>query len=89
MNKLYLGNLSFALREDELRSFIEGCGVKFEEVNIITDRYTGRSRGFGFLKLAEDQDPTEAREALDGKEVGGRPLKVDRAHQRERKPYSY
>ena len=67
--------------EGSLRTFCDACGVQVEDVKIIFDRYTGRSRGFGFVELAEGQDVDEAISLLNGKVMDGRPLRVDRANE--------
>lgn len=82
MNKLYVGNLPFGSTEDGLSQFAQEQGVEVAQVNIITDMHTGRSRGFGFIELAESQDLQAAISALNGKEFEGRPLRVDRAKER-------
>jgi RNA recognition motif-containing protein len=79
---LYVGNLPYSTSEDDLKDLF----VQYGEVNsakIITDRETGRSRGFGFVEMATD-GVEDAISALDGKEFGGRSLRVNEA--RERKP---
>jgi len=82
MKKIYVGNLDFRATEGTLRSFCEQCGVEVHDVKIISDRYTGRSRGFGFVELAESQDLSEAISVLNGKSMDGRSLRVDEAQQR-------
>jgi len=82
MNKLYVGNLPFGSTEDGLGQFARDQGVEVDQVSIITDMHTGRSRGFGFIELAASQDLQAAITALNGKEFEGRPLRVDRAKER-------
>lgn len=82
MNKLFVGNLSFHLTEGTLQMFIQECGIECRDVKIIRDRTTGNSRGFGFVELADEQDLEEAISMLDGKNLEGRPLRVDRAQER-------
>lgn len=84
MKKLYIGNCSFGLDEEALRTFIEAAGVQVSSVQIIQDKYTGRSRGFGFAELSDNADVNAAIDALNGKELDGRPLTVNEA--REQKP---
>lgn len=80
-NKLYVGNISFGLNEDSLKdAFAEFGAVK--SVKIITDRDTGRSRGFGFVELETAEEAQTCIENLDGKEVDGRALKVNVAKDR-------
>ena len=81
--KLYVGNLSFSSTEDELRDLFEQHG-KVSSVNVITDRETGRSRGFGFVEMDEDSAANAAMEALDGRDFGGRNLRVNEAQERDR-----
>ena len=73
--KLYVGNLPFSATEDELRSMFEEHGA-VASVNVITDRETGRARGFAFVEMNEAGDADKAMQALDGKDMGGRSLRV-------------
>ena len=77
--KLYVGNLPFTTTEDELRSLFEEHGA-VASVNVITDRETGRARGFAFVEMNEAGDADKAMSALDGKDMGGRSLRVNEAH---------
>jgi RNA recognition motif-containing protein len=79
--KLYVGNLPFNATEAELRDLFEAHGA-IESVNVITDRDTGRSRGFGFVEYQEESNAQAARQALDGFDMGGRSLRVNEAHDR-------
>jgi RNA recognition motif-containing protein len=81
--KLYVGNLSFSTTEDELRSAFERHG-SVDSVNVITERETGRSRGFGFVEMDEASAADDAMRALDGSDLGGRNLKVNEANDRQR-----
>ena len=80
--KLYVGNLSFKAAEEDLREMFEEFGA-VESARIITDRETGRSRGFGFIEMASDEQARAAIEALNGAEVAGRALTVNEARPRE------
>ncbi len=80
--KLYVGNLSFDAQESTLRELFETDGRRVSKVQIITDRETGRSRGFGFVEFENEADAQKAIEALNGKECGGRPLTVNEAKER-------
>jgi len=80
--KLYVGNLSYNTSEDELRDLFGAYGQP-DSVKIIMDRDTGRSKGFGFVEFANDQEARTAMSALNGKEVGGRALTVNEARPRE------
>ncbi|MBI5638058.1 MAG: RNA-binding protein [Nitrospinae bacterium] len=82
---IFVGNLPFGATETDLRSLFEAHGT-VTSARIITDRETGRSRGFGFVEM-EDADATAAIEALNGKDLKGRPMKVNQAEERkERAP---
>ena len=78
MKKIFVGNLSFNMTEGELRSMFEPYG-SVESALIVTDRNTGRSRGFGFVEMADNNAAEQAIAALNGKDVGGRSLTVNEA----------
>ena len=78
---IYVGNLSPRTTQEEIRKLFEQYGA-VESVELITDRYTGASRGFGFVKMS-DQGAREAIAALNGKEVDGKNIKVNEAKPRE------
>jgi cold-inducible RNA-binding protein len=82
--KLYVGNLSFQTTEADLTSMFEQHGT-VESVRIITDRDTGRSKGFGFVEMTDDEAAEKAIASINGQEVGGRPLTVNEARPMERK----
>jgi cold-inducible RNA-binding protein len=75
---LYVGNLSYSTTEDGLRTLFAEFG-EIESVKVITDRYTGRSRGFAFVEMTSEQEALEAISNLNGKSVDGRELRVDKA----------
>ena len=79
--KLYVGNLPFSITEDELRGVFERHGT-VGSVNVITDRETGRPRGFAFVEMDEASDADEAIKALDGTDMGGRNVRVNEAQDR-------
>jgi cold-inducible RNA-binding protein len=83
--KLYVGNLSFSMTEGDLRQLFEGIGA-VTSCNLIMDKFSGRSRGFGFVEMASDADAQKAISELHGKEVDGRPLTVNEARPREDRP---
>lgn len=78
MKKIYVGNFSFSMTEQELRSLFEPFGV-IEAATVATDRDTGRSRGFGFVSMTNDDEAEKAMTALNGKDSGGRALTVNEA----------
>lgn len=77
-SKLYVGNLSFQTTEADLRDVFEPFGT-VTEVQIASDRYTGRPRGFAFVTFSEEGESTLAAEKLNGTELGGRQLTVNLA----------
>ena len=81
-SKLYVGNLSFETQEAELREHFTPYG-EVVSASIVTDRDTGRSRGFAFVEMGSDQEARRAQEALDGRELDSRQLKVNEAKPRE------
>jgi RNA recognition motif-containing protein len=81
--KLYVGNLPFTTSEDELRDLFGRHG-SVGSVNVITDRETGRPRGFAFVEMDEASAADDAIRALDGTQLGGRSLKVNEAQDRAR-----
>ena len=84
MKNIYVGNLPFSTNEDEIRELFAAHGT-VNSVNLITDRVTGRLRGFGFVEM-EDEDAEKAMQALDGQDFGGRALKVNEARERQERP---
>lgn len=78
MKNLFVGNMSFQTTEDQLRTLFEPLG-QITRVRIMTDRDTGRARGFAFVEMPNDEEATKAIAALNGKEVGGRALNVNEA----------
>src|SRR5712691_5465288 len=78
LKNIFVGNLSFNTSEDELRQMFEPFG-QVDRISIMTDRDTGRSRGFGFVEMASNEDGDKAITALNGSQVGGRTLNVNEA----------
>ena len=76
--KIYVGNLAYRTNEDDLRNAFEEFGT-VDAVDIITDRETGRSKGFGFVEMRNKDEAQAAIDAMDGKELGDRTLKVNEA----------
>jgi len=85
--KLYVGNLSFDTIENDLQDLFEQYG-KVAEVGLVTDRATGRSRGFAFVTMGSAAEGQAAIDALEGKDFGGRKLTVNEARPREERPRS-
>lgn len=82
--RLYVGNLPYQLTVDELKDFFAGAG-NVTDVAIITDRDTGRSKGFGFVEFGTDDDATKAQSMYNGAQLKNRTLKVDLAKPRDDK----
>ena len=82
---IYVGNISYQASDDDLLEVFEAIG-SVDSASIIFDRYSGRSKGFGFVEMPNDEEATRAIEELDGKELAGRPLKVNQARPREDRP---
>ena len=78
MKKLYVGNLAFSTTEADLRDMFAPYGT-VESASLVTDRDTGRSRGFGFVEMKNDSEAAAAISELNGKDSGGRPLTVNEA----------
>jgi RNA recognition motif-containing protein len=80
--KLYVGNLSYDVSSSDLEQLFAGHGT-VDSATVIADRDTGRSKGFGFVEMGSDEEAAAAIAALDGKDHGGRALKVNEARPRE------
>lgn len=76
--KIFVGNFSFSTTEDDLRTLFSSFG-NIDTISVITDRTTGRSRGFGFVEMGDRGQGEKAIEALNGKEFGGRSLNINEA----------
>lgn len=85
MKNIFVGNLDFNTGEEELRKLFEAHG-QVDRVSIMTDRDTGRSRGFGFVEMASAEDGEKAIAALNGTQVGGRTLNVNEARPKTERP---
>ncbi|MHB8841942.1 MAG: RNA recognition motif domain-containing protein [Candidatus Aquicultor sp.] len=83
--KLYVGNLAYTTTEDELREKFSQFG-EVESVNVIMDRDTGRSKGFGFVEMGTEDAAKAAIEAMNGQEIDGRTIKVSESKPQERRP---
>lgn len=80
--KIYVGNLSFNIETNQLNDVFAQFGT-VASVNIITDRDSGRSKGFGFVEMAESSEAQTAIENLNGTDLGGRPMKISEAKPQE------
>lgn len=78
---IYVGNLSYKINEDDLRSAFEAFG-QVESAAIIKDKYSGQSKGFGFVEMPSAEEAQSAISSLNGKELKGRPIKVNEARPR-------
>lgn len=87
MKNLFVGNLSFQTTESDLRDLFAPLG-QITRVHMAMDRETGRSRGFAFVEMANDDEAKRAMAALDGKELGGRNIKVNEARPKTSGPPS-
>lgn len=83
--KLYVGNLSFEASETDLQELFAQAG-QVESARIITDMYTGKSRGFGFVEMANRDEGQKAIDQFNGKDLKGRPIVVNEAKPQERRP---
>ncbi len=79
--KLYVGNLSYSVDSSELEEMFAPHGT-VESAQVISDRSTGRSKGFGFVEMSSQEEAETAMAAMDGKDFGGRSIKVNEAKQR-------
>ena len=80
--KLFVGSLAWATTNDSLKEFFSAAG-NVVSANVITDRESGRSKGFGFVEMSSDEEAKKAVAELDGKELDGRPIVVNEARPRE------
>lgn len=81
--KIYVGNLPWSTTDQELSEMFSDAG-EVSSAAVITDRETGRSRGFGFVEMDDDENAKKAIADLNGKDMGGRPLRVNEANERKR-----
>ena len=82
--KLYVGNLPFSATEEEITAKFSACGT-VESAKLITDRDTGRSKGFGFVEMSSDSEAQAAIDKLNGQDFGGRPMTVNEARPQQKK----
>ena len=86
--KLYVGSLPYSISEDELRELFSSYG-NIESVRIITDKFTGQSKGFGFVEMSNEDDAQRAVEGMNGKQISGRTLIVNEARPEQRRERSF
>ena len=84
MKKIYVGNLPFSTSDDDLRELFARHG-EVSAASVVMDRETGRSRGFGFVEMDTANAAQAAIAALDGRDMGGRPLRVNEAQSKDRR----
>ena len=77
--KVYIGNLEFGLTEDELKKIFEDKGLNVKEAKIITDKFSGKSKGFGFAEFETEEEAQKAIDELNDQEINGRSLRVSKA----------
>jgi RNA recognition motif-containing protein len=77
--KIYVGNLEYTVTEDELRKVFENGGVHIVDLKIIKDKYTNKSKGFGFVEVGSEEEIEQAINSLDGQEFKGRKLRISKA----------
>ncbi len=84
--KLYVGSLSYDTKEDSLKDLFSEAGT-VSSATIIMDKFSGRSKGFGFVEMSTEDEAKKAIEMLNGKELDGRNIVVDEAKPMEKKPF--
>lgn len=84
--KLYVGSLPYSITEDQLRDMFAEFG-SLESVRIITDKYTGQSKGFGFVEMATEEEAQKAIDGVNGREMNGRTLVVNEARPEEKRSF--
>ena len=84
--RIYVGNLSYSITDQELEEAFSPFG-QVESAQVVTDRYSGRSKGFGFVEMGEKEEAEAAIAALNGKELSGRALTVNEARPRPERSY--
>jgi len=82
VKNIFVGNLSFGATEDAVRSLFEAYGT-VDRVNVVTDRETGRAKGFGFVEMSNDGEGEKAIAGLNGRELDGRALNINEARPKE------
>lgn len=82
---IYVGNLPYGITEDDLKTAFEAFG-DVTSANVITDKFTGQSKGFGFVEMSDNSAADSAIKSLNDSEMGGRKIKVNEARPREERP---
>ncbi|MFV0377418.1 MAG: RNA recognition motif domain-containing protein [Mangrovibacterium sp.] len=82
---IFIGNLNYAVTEDDIREIFEEYG-ELTSVKLISDKFTGKSKGFGFVEMADDAEAKKAIEELNGAEVEGRTIVVNESIEKKREP---
>lgn len=77
--KIYIGNLDYSSTEDELKQILKEKGLPVKDVKVISDKFSGKSKGFGFAEFETDEQVQQAIDALNGQELKGRALRVSKA----------
>ncbi|HHD92535.1 MAG TPA: RNA-binding protein [Candidatus Portnoybacteria bacterium] len=85
-NKLYVGNLSYDTTDEGLKELFSTVGTVVS-ATIITDKFSGRSKGFGFVEMSSSEEAQKAKDELNGKDLDGRNINVDEAKPMEKKPF--
>lgn len=85
-NKLYVGSLSYDTTDDSLKDFFSQAG-SVVSASVITDKFSGKSKGFGFVEMSSSDEAQKAKDELNGKELDGRTIVVDEAKPMEKKPF--
>ena len=80
-NKIYVGNLNYNTTETDLRNSFSEYGT-IESVNIITDKFSGQSKGFGFIEMSDSEEAKQAINGMDQQELGGRNIRVNEAREK-------
>ena len=83
-SKIYVGGLPYSTTDDQLQEIFSAHGA-VESARVITDKFSGRSRGFGFVEMSSSDEAQKAIQALNGSDLGGRPLTVNEARPQERR----
>ena len=86
--RLFIGSLPYSITDSQLEELFAGAG-KVESAKVITDRFSGQGKGFGFVEMSSDEEANKAIEELNGKELAGRNIVVNEARPREERPTGF